>query len=159
MLYQSKLKYMNLIWFFIDWQKRIEIELHKQCNIEVLPVQVTHWEKKYISTKLASHNRTFYLKAVQHWHNSNTRWQSFTHFDQKFRTCSKVLAGVLWFRICLHSCPFLLFIYLFICFFYDISLPGGNYRGLRAILSLKCKKEPLKLAIDCNVKACSMLQI
>ena len=23
----------------------------------------------------------------------------------------------------------------------------------------KCKKEPLKIAIDCNVKACSMLQI
>ena len=39
-------------------------------------------------------------------------------------------------------------------------------RGLRAILLPKCKKEPskikqepLKIAIDCNVKACSLLQI
>ena len=32
-------------------------------------------------------------------------------------------------------------------------------QGLRAILPPKCKKEPLKIAIDCNVKACLMLQI
>ena len=31
--------------------------------------------------------------------------------------------------------------------------------GLRAISAPKCKKEPLKIAIDCNVKTCSMLQI
>ena len=31
--------------------------------------------------------------------------------------------------------------------------------GLWAISPPKCKKEPLKIAIDCNVKACSMLQI
>ena len=41
-----------------------------------------------------------------------------------------------------------------------------NTRGLQAVSSPKCekepskvKKEPLKIAIDCNVKACWMLQI
>ena len=41
-----------------------------------------------------------------------------------------------------------------------------NTRGIWAILPPKCKtehskikKEPLKSAIECNVKACSMLQI
>ena len=32
---------------------------------------------------------------------------------------------------------------------------GKNYMGALG----KNKKEPLKIAIDCNVKACSMLQI
>ena len=48
----------------------------------------------------------------------------------------------------------------------EVTDQGKNTRGLRAILPPKCKKEPskkkkktLKIAIDCNVKACSMLQI
>ena len=49
-----------------------------------------------------------------------------------------------------------------------LDAPGEkNTKGLRAISPRKCinrtlkkiKKEPLKIAIDCNVKACSMLQI
>ena len=42
-----------------------------------------------------------------------------------------------------------------------ITMVAGKklHGGLQAILPTKCKKEPLKIAIDCNVKACSMLQI
>ena len=43
---------------------------------------------------------------------------------------------------------------------------GGEYKGAPGDFApemqkraLKNKKEPLKIAIDCNVKACSMLQI
>ena len=44
--------------------------------------------------------------------------------------------------------------------------PGKKYTGARGDFALemqkralKNKKEPLKIAKDCNVKACSMLQI
>ena len=44
---------------------------------------------------------------------------------------------------------------------------GKNYMGapddfapkMQTKTALENKKEPLKIAIDCNVKACSMLQI
>ena len=49
--------------------------------------------------------------------------------------------------------------YMYMQYMYVSLPPGKIFAPEMQKRALKNKKEPLKIAIDCNVKACSMLQI